>query len=81
MEEIYKTIPHRPPFLFIDRIIEVTETGGKIAVLGFASRPRVRSRGRRLWSSLHRLCEGESYREGPFETKPSIASLRGISNQ
>ena len=26
MEEIYKTIPHRPPFLFIDRIVEVTET-------------------------------------------------------
>ena len=27
MEEIYRTIPHRPPFLFVDRIIEVTETG------------------------------------------------------
>jgi 3-hydroxyacyl-[acyl-carrier-protein] dehydratase len=27
MEEIYNTIPHREPFLFIDRIIEVTETG------------------------------------------------------
>jgi len=27
MEEIYKTIPHREPFLFIDRIIEVTEKG------------------------------------------------------
>jgi 3-hydroxyacyl-[acyl-carrier-protein] dehydratase len=27
MEEIYRTIPHREPFLFIDRIIEVTETG------------------------------------------------------
>ena len=27
MEEIYQTIPHREPFLFIDRIIEVTETG------------------------------------------------------
>jgi 3-hydroxyacyl-[acyl-carrier-protein] dehydratase len=25
MEEILKTIPHRPPFLFIDRIIEVGE--------------------------------------------------------
>lgn len=25
MEEIYKTIPHREPFLFVDRIIEVTE--------------------------------------------------------
>jgi 3-hydroxyacyl-[acyl-carrier-protein] dehydratase len=27
MEEILKTIPHRPPFLFIDRIIEVTDDG------------------------------------------------------
>lgn len=27
MEDIYQTIPHRPPFLFVDRIIEVTETG------------------------------------------------------
>jgi 3-hydroxyacyl-[acyl-carrier-protein] dehydratase len=27
MEDIYKTIPHRPPFLFIDRIIEVTAEG------------------------------------------------------
>ncbi|MEX0321291.1 MAG: 3-hydroxyacyl-ACP dehydratase FabZ [Puniceicoccaceae bacterium] len=27
MEEIYKTIPHREPFLFIDRIIEVTDEG------------------------------------------------------
>ena len=27
MEEIYKTIPHREPFLFIDRIIEVTADG------------------------------------------------------
>ena len=26
MEEIYKTIPHREPFLFVDRIIEVTDT-------------------------------------------------------
>ena len=25
MEELYKTIPHREPFLFVDRIIEVTE--------------------------------------------------------
>lgn len=25
MDEIYKTIPHRPPFLFIDRIIEVND--------------------------------------------------------
>jgi 3-hydroxyacyl-[acyl-carrier-protein] dehydratase len=27
MEEIYQTIPHRPPFLFIDKIIEVTDEG------------------------------------------------------
>ena len=25
MEEILKKIPHRPPFLFIDSIVEVTE--------------------------------------------------------
>lgn len=27
MEDALKTIPHRPPFLFIDRILEVTDTG------------------------------------------------------
>jgi len=27
MEDIYRTIPHRPPFLFIDKIIEVSEEG------------------------------------------------------
>src|SRR5690554_3501144 len=27
IEEIYRTIPHRPPFLFIDEIVEVTEEG------------------------------------------------------
>ena len=27
LEEIYQTIPHREPFLFIDRIIEVTDKG------------------------------------------------------
>jgi 3-hydroxyacyl-[acyl-carrier-protein] dehydratase len=27
MEEILQTIPHRPPFLFIDRIVEVTDSG------------------------------------------------------
>ena len=26
MVDIYKTIPHRPPFLFIDEVIEVNET-------------------------------------------------------
>lgn len=26
-DEIYQTIPHRPPFLFIDRILEVTGDG------------------------------------------------------
>jgi 3-hydroxyacyl-[acyl-carrier-protein] dehydratase len=29
LAEIYKLIPHRPPFLFIDEILEVTETGAK----------------------------------------------------
>ena len=27
MEEIYRRIPHRPPFLFVDEISEITETG------------------------------------------------------
>jgi len=27
MEEILKTIPHRPPFLFLDEIVEVREDG------------------------------------------------------
>ncbi len=27
METIYKTIPHRPPFLFVDKIIEITAEG------------------------------------------------------
>ena len=26
MEEILKAIPHRPPFLFVDKIVELTET-------------------------------------------------------
>jgi len=26
IEEVYQTIPHRPPFLFVDEIVEVTET-------------------------------------------------------
>lgn len=26
MEEILKAIPHRPPFLFVDKIIEITDT-------------------------------------------------------
>ena len=25
MEEIHRRIPHRPPFLFVDRIIEINE--------------------------------------------------------
>jgi 3-hydroxyacyl-[acyl-carrier-protein] dehydratase len=28
-EEVYQSIPHRPPFLFIDEIEEITETGIK----------------------------------------------------
>lgn len=27
IEEVYRTIPHRPPFLFVDEIAEVTERG------------------------------------------------------
>ena len=27
MEHILETIPHRPPFLFVDRVIEVSESG------------------------------------------------------
>jgi 3-hydroxyacyl-[acyl-carrier-protein] dehydratase len=27
MQEVLQTIPHRPPFLFVDEIIEVTEEG------------------------------------------------------
>jgi len=27
MEEIHRRIPHRPPFLFIDKILDITETG------------------------------------------------------
>ena len=29
MEEIHRRIPHRPPFLFIDEILEITEIGAK----------------------------------------------------
>ena len=32
MEDIYRRIPHRPPFLFIDRIIEISETGARAAL-------------------------------------------------
>lgn len=32
MEEIYRRIPHRPPFLFIDKIIEITEIGARAAL-------------------------------------------------
>ena len=27
MEEIHRRIPHRPPFLFVDEIVEITSTG------------------------------------------------------
>mgnify|MGYP003956411199 CR=1 FL=1 len=27
MEEIHRRIPHRPPFLFVDEIVAITETG------------------------------------------------------
>ena len=26
MEQILKAIPHRPPFLFVDKIVELTDT-------------------------------------------------------
>ena len=29
MDEIQRLIPHRPPFLFIDQVIEVNENGAK----------------------------------------------------
>jgi 3-hydroxyacyl-[acyl-carrier-protein] dehydratase len=32
MEEIYRRIPHRPPFLFVDKIIEITDTGAKASL-------------------------------------------------
>ena len=32
MEEIYRRIPHRPPFLFIDEIIEITKDGAKASL-------------------------------------------------
>ena len=32
MEEIYRRIPHRPPFLFIDEIIEITKNGAKASL-------------------------------------------------
>jgi len=32
MEEIHRRIPHRPPFLFIDKIIEITSTGAKASL-------------------------------------------------
>ena len=32
MEEIHRRIPHRPPFLFVDKIIEITNTGAKASL-------------------------------------------------
>ena len=29
MEDIYRRIPHRPPFLFIDKILEIDGNGAK----------------------------------------------------
>tara|TARA_E500000075_G_C6772361_1_gene212898 strand:+ start:103 stop:315 length:213 start_codon:yes stop_codon:yes gene_type:complete len=29
MDEIHRLIPHRPPFLFIDQVIEVNKEGAK----------------------------------------------------
>ena len=33
MEEINRRIPHRPPFLFIDEILEITESGARASLL------------------------------------------------
>ena len=33
MDEIKKLIPHRPPFLFVDKIIEVSEEGAKTSLI------------------------------------------------
>jgi 3-hydroxyacyl-[acyl-carrier-protein] dehydratase len=38
--DIYQAIPHRPPFLFIDEIIEITETGAKARRLVRAEEPQ-----------------------------------------
>ena len=32
MEEIHRRIPHRPPFLFVDKIIEISDTGAKASL-------------------------------------------------
>jgi len=32
MEDIYRRIPHRPPFLFIDRILEIHENGARTSL-------------------------------------------------
>jgi 3-hydroxyacyl-[acyl-carrier-protein] dehydratase len=32
MEDIHRRIPHRPPFLFIDNILEITDTGAKASL-------------------------------------------------
>lgn len=33
MEEIYRRIPHRPPFLFIDKIIEISDEGARASLV------------------------------------------------
>ena len=32
MEDIHRRIPHRPPFLFIDKILEITDSGAKASL-------------------------------------------------
>jgi len=32
MEEIYRRIPHRPPFLFVDKITEITESTARASL-------------------------------------------------
>lgn len=39
MDDIYRLIPHRPPFLFIDRIIEINENGAKAGLRVTESMP------------------------------------------
>ena len=39
MDEIYRLIPHRPPFLFIDRILEINENGAKAGLRVTESMP------------------------------------------
>ena len=39
MDEIHRLIPHRPPFLFIDQVIEVNKDGAKTGLSISAEMP------------------------------------------